>query len=82
MRACFNCGELAGTGKRELRPYGPHGQDICFECMMSSPTLQEAARVRFANRLAECGDVAVLDGGAPRPAIEAEERRASKEPGR
>ena len=40
---CGDCGKEA-----ELRPYGPGGKRICFECAMSDPT--ETSR-RYRNFL-------------------------------
>jgi len=36
---CEDCGAL-----EELRPYGPGGKNVCFNCMMKDP---EGARERF-----------------------------------
>lgn len=33
---CENCGEV-----EELRPYGPNGQRICFDCGQKIPGTQE-----------------------------------------
>lgn len=38
-RKCQLCGQM-----KECRPYGPHGEDVCFECGMKD---EEAARQRF-----------------------------------
>lgn len=35
MSTCHWCGQEGGTGPAELRPYGPDGADICFDCGMS-----------------------------------------------
>lgn len=40
---CDFCGKIA-----ELRPYGPKGECICFECGMKDP---EAAKAQFLKRL-------------------------------
>jgi hypothetical protein len=40
---CDLCGKI-----RELRPYGPNGECVCFECMMKD---EESAKVRFIARL-------------------------------
>jgi hypothetical protein len=56
-------------GKRdELRPFGPHGESICFECGMKDPETTEAM---FETRLTQAAlsmeDVgAVLRGTAAR----------------
>ena len=58
----------------ELRPYGVNGSDICFQCMMGDPAKEVEAQHQFGGKLAEAGDVAVLDNGAVRRATEHEER--------
>lgn len=40
---CDYCGEI-----RELRPYGPNGECICFDCAMQD---EETTREAFARRL-------------------------------
>lgn len=49
-RKCSCCGQLEGPGKREIRPYGKDGADICFECMTSSTENEQEARKQFAKR--------------------------------
>ena len=49
-RTCSCCGQLEGTGKREIRPYGKDGADICFECMTSDPEKEMEARKQFARK--------------------------------
>jgi len=39
--------ELCGK-KEEVRPYGPNGEDVCFECGMKD---ESAARKQLAKRL-------------------------------
>lgn len=41
---CQMCGQVA-----ELRPYGPNGESVCFECAMKD---EEAAKRQFAKLLA------------------------------
>lgn len=36
---CDICGKVA-----ELRPYGPNGECICFECGMKDPDMPQRAR--------------------------------------
>ena len=68
MRVCYRCKQPGErVGKRELRPYGPGGADICAGCMFGEggrapdPEIQaEAAR--------QCGaamDGVVATGHAP-----------------
>ena len=40
---CELCGE-----EKELRPYGPNGENVCFSCAMKN---EEAAKQHFAKRL-------------------------------
>ena len=40
---CDFCGEI-----RELRPYGPNGETICFPCAMKD---EETTKKMFAKRL-------------------------------
>lgn len=42
--------EVCGV-ERELRPYGPQGENICFACAMSTPEMQSAAERAFGGRL-------------------------------
>ncbi len=46
-QSCDLCGKVA-----ELRPYGPRGEWICFQCGMKN---EEAAKKAFSRRL-ERGD--------------------------
>ena len=41
-RCCEFCGQA-----KELRPYGPNGESICFECMKKD---EPAAKRQFAKR--------------------------------
>ena len=41
-RCCEFCKEV-----KELRPYGPHGESICFDCMKKD---EPAAERQFAKR--------------------------------
>ena len=36
-RYCMHCLQPGGVGKRELRPYGPGGRDVCAGCTFSGP---------------------------------------------
>ena len=45
--------ELCGA-KDELRPYGPNGENICFDCGMKNPKATEA---KFAAILNRCSSV-------------------------
>ena len=39
---CDFCGEI-----RELRPYGPKGETICFPCATATPEAEAAAKRAF-----------------------------------
>lgn len=43
---CDLCAKIA-----ELRPYGPNGEKICFDCMTATPEMEEAARQQFQKRI-------------------------------
>lgn len=45
----------------ELRPYGPRGAMICFQCAMAPAQKAETERA-FQSQLDACGPVAVIDG--------------------
>ena len=36
-RYCMHCLRPSGAGKRELRPYGPGGRDVCAGCVFDGP---------------------------------------------
>lgn len=40
---CELCGKID-----ECRPYGPNGEQICFECATSSPEMEAAVEKRMA----------------------------------
>ena len=46
---CELCGKLD-----ELRPYGPNGENICYECGMKD---EEAAIAKFTQRLANAAQI-------------------------
>lgn len=43
QQQCDLCGKVA-----ELRPYGPNGECVCFDCGMKD---EESARKQFSRRL-------------------------------
>ena len=45
-KKCQFCGKIA-----ETRPYGPNGEDICFDCGMSTPMMKKAAEKKCSERL-------------------------------
>ena len=55
VRRCFSCGRSEdhtrnwrGKFTVELRPYGPGGVDVCFECATASPDAEVQAARSFA----------------------------------
>lgn len=42
-QACEMCGKI-----EECRPYGPNDEQICFDCMMSSPEMEKIAKKKMA----------------------------------
>lgn len=72
MRHCYKCGKLAGHGKRELRPYGPNGKDVCAGCMFGEggrepdPAVREEAERQIMRRFMEPGPhILTPDGPVP-----------------
>lgn len=57
---CHYCGK--GPEKDEMRPYGPNGAWIHFDCMMADPKRTESAKQEFGKQLDAAGPVAVIDG--------------------
>ena len=62
-RACCHCGDTAA----ELRPYGPNGAYVCFECAMNPEHRAETDR-QFGGRLALIQGPVVLTSEGPAPA--------------
>jgi len=56
MRKCYLC----GTTEKELRPYGPGGQDVCFPCAMSTPERKAQTEQAFDSQLSACGETPVI----------------------
>jgi hypothetical protein len=46
----------------DLRPYGPRGTFVCFDCAMATPGRMAETERNFGAQLDACGDVAVIDG--------------------
>lgn len=68
---CCRCGraedrtlDARGKVKVELRPYGPDGAPICFECAMKPANIGDVKR-RFVGLLAFAGDAALLTEAGP-----------------
>lgn len=73
-RKCYRCQraedhslDLEGKRKVELRPYGPSGALVCFECGMSPECLATTMR-EFEGRLEACGPVVLLTEDGPKGA--------------
>ena len=54
---CHYCGTT-----NDLRPYGPKGAAVCFDCAMSTPERKAEAEYNFAVQLDAAGPVAMIDG--------------------
>ena len=46
-RSCYYCKSI----EKELRPYGPNGVDVCFECAMETPERMKTANEMFTKQL-------------------------------
>ncbi len=74
----MNCYKCNVSGKvKELRPYGPRGESICFKCAME-PDSKATTEMMFGKTLDACGDLAVLDGSQVRPATATEREELAK----
>jgi hypothetical protein len=75
QRSCYKCGESEGPGKRELRPYGPGGKDVCAGCMFGEngkepdPAVREEAERQLGARLLAGGPLVLVpeEQLGPRP---------------
>lgn len=56
-RSCCYC----GSEDEELRPYGPGGKDVCFDCAMGTDERKRQTESSFARQLAMAGPVALID---------------------
>lgn len=61
---CYLCG--ADGGSNDLRPYGPKGELVCFECAMQ-PENKATTEMMFSKMLDACGIAAEItnDGLIP-----------------
>jgi hypothetical protein len=59
MSADLACHYCTKTG--DLRPYGPRGSMVCFDCAMATPERKAETERNFGAQLDACGDVAVID---------------------
>lgn len=64
-RQCFYCQDTT----RELRPYGPNGETVCFRCGTSTPERVADAKRACDAKLAACAGGPGVIGGedGPRP---------------
>jgi len=70
---CFYC-----RLDKELRPYGPGGQMVCFGCAMATPERRAQTERSFGDQLNACGHVAVSNGTEIGPYPVAADPRLSK----
>lgn len=54
---CLHCDKTT-----DLRPYGPRGAMVCFECTMSSPVRKIEAQHNYLLQLTAIKGPALLDG--------------------
>jgi hypothetical protein len=61
---------------KDVRPYGPRGSGICFDCMQADPEREKAAAASFqaqmeaAEAMSPIGAVVInLGNGGPQPLI-------------
>lgn len=57
---CHYCGTTT-----DLRPYGPHGSMVCFDCAMSTPEREKETAQNFAVQLDAIKGPALLDMAIP-----------------
>jgi hypothetical protein len=62
MNTCHYC-NMPG----DLRPYGPKGAMVCFQCAMATPEREKEAGEMFGLQLNASGPVAVIDGSQVGP---------------
>jgi len=53
---CYYCGKE----DNELRPYGPKGSMVCFECAMATPEREKETERNFVAQLEAAGPIAVV----------------------
>jgi len=69
VNACHYCGAV----ERDLRPYGPGGAWVCFQCATETPEREAAAKAAFgalldgAEAISPTGVAAIGERGGPRP---------------
>lgn len=80
MSANTDCHYCKATDK-ELRPYGPGGASVCFDCMTATPEREAQAQAAFGVQLEAAeivgGGISIIGDSAengPRPATESEQQ--------
>lgn len=65
MSQCHYC-----PATSDLRPYGPRGAMVCFDCAMATPERKKEAEQQFAAQLNAIDGPLVIDGteAGPYPA--------------
>lgn len=69
-RTCMHCGRPGGPGRRELRPYGPGGKDVCAECTFDGPPSRLAEAEKQLGKRLMTSEPLLLDSReqiGPRP---------------
>lgn len=61
-KSCHHCGK-----QTDLRPYGPKGEWVCFDCAFSTPERKAATEQQFAEQLNAAGPVSLLTDNGPVP---------------
>lgn len=63
-RVCAKCNRPSGSGRAEVRPYGPGGSLICFDCMMNGN--EEECRREYERQSDLAGPNIVLTPDGPK----------------
>lgn len=64
---CFYCDKVFEA--RDVRPYGPKGEYICFDCA-TTPDHAAVSEMMFLKTLDACGPHVALTDTGPRPLTE------------
>ncbi|MCP4958276.1 MAG: hypothetical protein GY925_03295 [Actinomycetia bacterium] len=73
MSGCHYCGTTTG----ELRPYGPGGSSLCFDCLTSDPEIEAAAgrammsQIEASEAVSDLGS-SILTADGPNPLTDAD----------
>ena len=52
---CYACGKRA-----DCRPYGPRGEQVCFDCAFATPEAKRTTDAAFRSQLEACGDAILI----------------------